>query len=130
MDTNRCRYTCWTDDSYRLYDGYTKLDIRQAGVRRVVQGHRLAYEILVGPIPHGMVLDHLCRNRACYNPAHLQPVSRAENGRRQVNHNTLKTHCKRGHEFTPENTYMKSMGKRQCRECKRKLERSYYLNGQ
>lgn len=49
---------------------------------RVVNVHRAAYEVLVGPIPEGHDLDHLCRNRACYNPAHLEPVTRPENVRR------------------------------------------------
>lgn len=82
-----------------------------------VYAHRAAYEILVGPIPDGLVLDHLCRVRHCCNPDHLEPVSIGTNvdrGSRRL----PKNHCARDHEMTPENTYLNS-GKRTCRECVR-----------
>jgi hypothetical protein len=82
--------------------------------------HRAVYQYLVGPIPDGLVLDHLCRVRNCVNPDHLEPITVAENVRRGFGPTALaarKTHCKRGHEFTPENTYMQSKG-RECRTCK------------
>jgi hypothetical protein len=82
--------------------------------------HRYAYELLVGPIPDGLDLDHLCRVRMCVNPEHLEPVTRLVNNRRgRRNQNGFKTHCDRGHEFTPENTYRKPNGGRSCRECAR-----------
>lgn len=83
--------------------------------------HRFAYEWLVGPIPDGLTLDHLCRNRACVNPAHLEPVLPRTNVLRGVGvtaHNAAKTHCKRGHPLTPENVYYRKGG-RQCRLCNR-----------
>lgn len=76
--------------------------------------HRLAYELAVGPIPPGLELDHLCRTQRCVNPAHLEPVTPEENRRRR---REAQTHCKREHEFTPENTYMTGIGARQCRAC-------------
>ena len=83
--------------------------------------HRWAYEALVAPIPDGLTIDHLCRVRHCVNPAHLEVVTLAENIRRAPHYNSRKTHCKRGHEFTPTNAmvYVRKDGRtqRQCRQC-------------
>lgn len=86
-----------------------------------VRAHRLAFETLRGVVPDGLELDHLCRNPSCVNPDHLEPVTHAENVRRSASPagvNSRKTHCKRGHEFTPENTRIASDG-RVCRTCAR-----------
>jgi hypothetical protein len=80
--------------------------------------HRFAYEALVGPIPEGMTIDHLCRNRRCVNPAHLEPVTNEENLRRSPLVNAQKTHCKSGHELTPDNIRPNGRG-RQCIRCAR-----------
>ena len=84
--------------------------------------HRFMYEQMVGPIPEGMTLDHLCRNRLCINPAHLDPVVMRTNILRGVGPtavNAKRTHCKHGHEFTVANTYRTVDGHRVCRECAR-----------
>jgi hypothetical protein len=77
-----------------------------------VMVHRWAYEQAFGPIPSGMQIDHLCRNRACYRPDHLEAISRHENIRRAAWRDT----CKRGHAMTPANTSWQS-GRRKCRAC-------------
>jgi hypothetical protein len=84
--------------------------------------HRYSYELLRGPIPQGLVLDHLCRNRRCVNPEHLEIVTSVENvmrGEGFAPKNAAKTHCDKGHEFTPENTYIRTrvQGGRECRAC-------------
>lgn len=86
--------------------------------------HRLVYEVFHGPVPPELDLDHLCSNRGCVNPAHLEPVSHQENlmrGDTIVARQAAQTHCVNGHEFTPENTRIRPYsGGRACRACDRK----------
>lgn len=110
---------CWEWRAGKNTKGYGRFYL---GGKRHIFAHRYSYELLVGPIPEGLVTDHLCRNPGCVNPAHLEPVTNRENilrGENQVAANSRKTHCIRGHEFTPENTYRPSTrpNGRQCREC-------------
>lgn len=101
------------------HDGRRYGQIQVKGTRRVIRAYRFGYERFVGPIPEGMNLDHLCRNHACVNPAHLEPVTHRENMRRGVK-GILTTHCPHGHEYTPENTYREARrGKRYCLTCKK-----------
>src|SRR5690606_644759 len=85
-----------------------------AAGRRTVGAHIWAYRTMVGPVPEGMELDHTCRNSLCVNHLHLEPVTQAENKRRQ---GAATTHCPQGHEYDEANTYLDPKGKRQCRLC-------------
>lgn len=121
---------CW------LFDGCTSSGygyVRSADGRSITT-HRASYEHFVGPIPQGMHLDHLCHNRdlscpggecehrRCFNPGHLAPVTPGENARTSPTTTASKyaarTHCKHGHEFTPENTRWDGRT-RVCRACGR-----------
>lgn len=82
-----------------------------------VYAHRYAYERFVAPIPEGLVIDHLCRNRACCNPWHLDVVPQRVNCQRGERAGRRVTKCKHGHEYTPENTYTNPQGYRACRTC-------------
>ena len=91
--------------------------------------HRRVYAMTKGPIPPGLTLDHLCRNRLCVNPDHLEPVTNRENivargGAGSSGDRSRQTHCKRGHEFTPENTRRQAKAydycvSRSCKQCER-----------
>lgn len=88
--------------------------------------HRYSYELHVGPIPNGFQVDHLCRNRKCVNPSHLEAVTQLENIRRgfsQATINRLRTHCPKRHPYSAANTYIAPKGGRYCRECARQRSR-------
>lgn len=115
--------TCWVWTASRGTQGYGKFRVGKAHLG----AHRVAYLEEIGEIPDGLVLDHLCRNTSCVNPAHLEPVSEQENILRGVGVtavNAAKTHCIRGHEFTPENIYAVPGG-RACRTCRRERNREW-----
>lgn len=113
-------------------NGYGRFTIRfgrgRGGHQQTFQAHRMAYELLVGPIPGGLVIDHLCRNPACVNPDHMEPVTIAENVRRgsagqHGSHRRL-THCKYGHAFTEANTLIDCRGRRRCKTCRQAWDRA------
>lgn len=129
--------SCWTWTG-TTKNGYGCFYVTREGVNRMVQAHRFAYELLVGRLGKGVTLDHACHtvvassctvasqcpHRACVRPEHLEPMSLAENI--GIGGNGAKTHCKRGHEFTSENTGAATWSgphARYCRTCKREQGR-------
>lgn len=129
---------CWpwlgNTDRY----GYGRFGKNAAGA------HRIAYELMVGPIPDGLSIDHLCHNadttcaggitcqhRRCVNPMHLQAVTNRENLRRSRHVrppvNAVKTHCRYGHPFDEANTYRSPRGYRECRVCRRSRDHARWV---
>ncbi len=123
---------CWIWTRSLNGSGYARIYVN----RRLVRAHRFAYEYHIKNIPEGLDLDHLCRNRACVNPNHLEPVTRKVNLNRgsQVkgNPNAAKTHCKNGHPLSGDNLYLvpgntKSGVFRRCRACERVRQHAKYI---
>lgn len=105
----------WTGGKNRGY-GAVRVGSRTDNSLRQVSAHRFAYEMIVGPIPDGLTIDHLCRNKACWNWLHLEPVTNRENCNR---HHSLKTTCPQGHLYD----YVGPRGWRGCKECRNKSSR-------
>lgn len=114
---------CWVWAGGTFWFGHGRFSLG----RKTVMAHRFAYELLVGPIPEGLVLDHLCSNPPCVNPAHLEPVTSSENVRRGRGATAMreKTHCPQGHPYDEQNTYRRPSGGRICRECSRAAGRRF-----
>ncbi len=110
---------CWEWQGYVFKSGYGSFWFND----KTYRSHRFIYEYYHGSICPDLTIDHLCRNRKCCNPNHLEQVTYKENVLRspftQASINSRKTHCIYGHEFNESNTYVYSHGKRECRICNR-----------
>lgn len=105
---------CWEWRGAKQPNGYGSFAV---GHNRVKRAHRVAFELVVGPIHTGLEIDHLCRNPACVRPDHLEPVTKLEN----ITRSAMARHrdvCRNGHRYTDENTYHYGR-QRFCRTCNR-----------
>jgi hypothetical protein len=120
--------TCWlwTGASNQAGYGSVTIDGQQ------YYAHRIAYQWLIGPIPSGLPLDHLCRQTACVNPSHLEPVTQRENVMRGLSPGLAaarqlgKTECPQGHPYDETNTYIRPSGARECRICAKRHVAEHY----
>ena len=126
---------CWIFTGAIQSSGYGCIALNGDGTHQLA--HRAAYQLLVGDIPAGLVIDHLCLRKNCVNPEHLEAVTVAENNRRarmaglavtpvQAARNAAKTHCKHGHPFDDTNTRVDGRGWRMCLTCRRDRDRERY----
>lgn len=117
---------CWIWTKPQDKEGYGYLKW-QGRTRR---SHRIIYDFLRGGLNDDLVIDHLCRNRLCQNPWHMEQVTNKENvlrGEGLAAVNARKTHCKNGHEFSPDNLYLTPRGRRDCRICRRAAYKRWWL---
>lgn len=119
------RSGCWQWIASKDKWGYGKFHLGKDTL-----AHRVSYKHFVGPLPDDLEIDHLCRNRSCVNPQHMEPVTKRENTLRGIAPsaiNARKTHCQNGHKFTSQNTYMRPDGDRGCRQCNADASQRYRL---
>jgi len=121
---------CWIVSGAESHGRYQSVSIGN----RSVLAHRFVYETLVGPIPEGLQIDHLCRVRWCANPAHLEAVTPRVNSLRSTSiaaQRAIQTRCVNGHDLSGANLYVRPDGRgRQCRECQRRNERRHAGRGE
>jgi len=122
---------CWQYTGSRDKYGYGRLTVWYPATKsfKTEKTHRLVYEGLIGNIPSGLTIDHLCRNRACVNPDHMEVVTNHENtlrgiGPSAINHR--RTECQRGHPLSGPNLHMRPSGRRQCLTCKHAADARLY----
>lgn len=118
VDKSSSTAGCWLWLGSFVNNGYGRF--KHGG--KTYMAHRVSFELAGGTIPAGLELDHLCRNRGCVNPAHLEVVTSRTNvlrGETVVRTNAEKTHCLKGHPLSGDNLFIRSDGRRRCRTCER-----------
>ena len=118
---------CWDWTAGVFSAGYALLSMGDRP-NHPTYAHRFAYRVFIGEIPEGLQLDHLCRNRKCVNPDHLEAVTGRENvlrGTGPTAQLARKTHCPKGHPYTDSNTYIHPPRSRNCRICRREQSAIY-----
>lgn len=116
--------SCWVWIGRYHSAGYGQIDVNG----RSIYAHRLAYEWCVSSIPQDLEIDHLCRNRSCCRPSHLEAVPHRINilrGNSPSAFHARKTRCPKGHEYTPENTHVTPKGARVCKACRRERQKAW-----
>lgn len=117
---------CWLWTGAKRSRGYGNVGRKAGGRQRNAGAHRVAYEAIVGPVPEGLVLDHLCRNTLCVRPDHLEPVTTRENLLRGVSpsaERARQTHCREGHPLSGANLAFERGGRsRRCLKCRQRNE--------
>jgi hypothetical protein len=95
---------------------------------KAIKAHRAAWMLANGPVPKGMVLDHMCKDRACINLKHLRVVTQQKNIMAGLHNIDNRSHCNQGHPFVKENIMVRKNGKRECAECNRERSRRNWAN--
>lgn len=119
---------CWLWTASTNGNGYGYLNPLRGQKKATRGAHRIVYELLVEKVPKDLQCDHVCRNRLCANPAHIDIVTARENTLRGLGlaaANSKKTHCQNGHELAGTNLIITSNGGRQCKKCLRVSQRKY-----